>query len=512
MTQIRPSFLKRQWAFALGGLVVGLGEVIHYLVFKKFIMVTTGLAWMFSTVEANITHTHTVSRMYPPNVHWVIIGALLAAWLVGRSEGESRNWMKYSPGMLLLALLGGIIFGFGTRIGPGCTTHHIFGGLGVMSIASLAIAVIGLPFAFLTFEIMGRLGYGPYFKHQENKESVALCNRIHSDYPKASERLGLHNDHLLAHNPGYRPWRDPIRLAAWSLVAVVVLSSLWTGFFGDAKQSLGAGPLWPNLVLFVAGACLGWGIAKAGVGTECGLMAPESLLVSDDHYRRLNVPYVPRRMFKALLPVSGILAAIIPLNAVVIVMWVLFDWPVADAAPKPAGWGLHVGHLLAAPCLAIGSVLMIGCEIRSYGRVGLGYLTGIVGLIGFYFGYLPYVYFAGPIDSFIARHTFLRATSVPELLASSPIGQKAVGLAYLAVLVVLFVAVVRYGAKKLGTNARSYLTRNTDELVLKPVTSDLAPNVSEDAITYPSTGRPSLGLPTFGTPAFGPDLRGPNLR
>lgn len=469
MDRPRTTFWNRQWSFALGGLVVGLGEVIHYLVFKKFIMVTTGLAWMFSTVEANITHTETISRMYPPNVHWVIIGALLAAWLVGRTEGESRNWMKYSPGMLALALLGGIIFGFGTRIGPGCTTHHIFGGLGVMSIASIVIALMGLPFAFLTFEVMGRLGFGPYFKHQENRRSVELCRRLKTEAPDVHKELELENDHCLAHNPTYRPWRDPLRLLAWSIVAVIVLSSLWTGIFGSQSQSLSSGSLWPKLVLLIAGGCLGWGIAKAGVGTECGLMAPESLLVSDEHYRRLKVPYITRRMFKALLPVSGILAAIIPLNAAVVVMWALFDWPVPDAAPKPAGWGLHIGHLLAAPCLAIGSVLMIGCEIRSYGRVGLGYVTGIVGLIGFYLGYLPYVYFAGPIDSFIAQHTFLRVTNVPELIASSAVGQKAVGVAYLTGLLLLFAVVVRYGSRRLGTDARSYLTRNTDELALRPV-------------------------------------------
>ncbi|MBN1343061.1 MAG: YeeE/YedE family protein [Phycisphaerae bacterium] len=481
MVQTRSTLWNRQWSFALGGLVVGLGEVIHYLVFKKFIMVTTGLAWMFSTVEANITHTQTISRMYPPNVHWVIIGALLAAWLVGRSEGQSRNWMKYSPGMLALALLGGIIFGFGTRIGPGCTTHHIFGGLGVMSIASITIAVVGLPFAFLTFEIMGRLGFGAYFKHQENRPSVERCRRLETEAPQMHAKLDLGNDHRLAHNPEYRPWRDPIRMMAWSIVAVLVLSSLWTGFFGNESQSLASGSLWPKLVLLVAGGALGWGIAKAGVGTECGLMAPESLWVSDEHYRRLNVPYVTRRMFKALLPVSGILAAIIPLNAVVVVMWVFFNWPVPDAAPKPAGWGLHIGHLLAAPCLAIGSVLMIGCEIRSYGRVGLGYLTGIVGLIGFYFGYLPYVYYAGPIDSFIARYTFLRPTNVPELLTNGPAAQKIVGLVYLAMLLTLFAIVVRYGARRLETNPRAYLTRSTDELAIAPALRGQTARGSEPA-------------------------------
>ena len=418
--------------------------------------VTTGLAKMFSTVEANLTQTRTISQAYSPDVHWIIIGALLGAWLVGRLEGESRNWVKYSPGMLLLALLGGIIFGFGTRLGPGCTTHHIFGGLAVMSVASWTIAIVGLPFAFLAFEFVARLGYGPFFKHQE---TLATCHKCRS--------LGLDDDHRLVLDESYRPWKDPLRVLAWSVVAVVVLSSLYTGFFGETKQALSSGPLWPNIVRLAAGLFLGFGIAKAGVGTECGLMAPESLLVSESHYRRLRIPVVTQRMFQALLPVSGILAAILVLNLTVLAMWLGFDWPVPNASPKPQGWGLHIGHLLAAPCLAIGSVFMIGCEIRSYGRVGLGYLTGIVGLIGFYLGYLPYVYFQESIDGFIAGHTFLRATNIPELLTSTPIGQKLVGVVYTLVLLGVFVLVVVQGAKRISATPKEYLALSTDDLALR---------------------------------------------
>ena len=450
------SFWRRQWSFAAGGAIVGLGEAIYFLMFGKFIPVTTGLAKMFSTVEANITHTNTISRLYSPDIHWVIIGALLGAWAVGRLEGESRNWVKYSPGMLLVAFLGGIIFGFGTRLGPGCTTHHIFGGLAVMSLASLTIAVVGLPFAFLAFEFVAKLGYGPYFKHQE---TLATCRK--------SRDAGWEHDHRLVLDEKYNPWRSALRMAAWSVVAIVLISSLYTGLFGSTDQSLGSGSLWGNIVRLVAGASLGFGIAKAGVGTECGLMAPESLLMPESHYRKLKIPLVTQRMFQALLPVSGILAAILVLNLAVLVMWLGFGWAVPDAAPKPQGWGLHIGHLLAAPCLAIGSVFMIGCEIRSYGRIGLGYLTGIVGLIGFYFGYLPYVYFHDAIDGFIANHTFLRATNIPELLTSDPLGQKTVGILYTAALVGLLVLVVVQGAKRLGVNTREYLTENTDDLVLR---------------------------------------------
>jgi len=441
---------------------VGLGEAIYFLMFGKFIPVTTGLAKMFSTVEANITNTNTISKVYSPDIHWIIIGALLGAWFVGRLEGESRNWVKYSPGMLAIALLGGIIFGFGTRLGPGCTTHHIFGGLAVMSIASLTIAAVGLPFAFLAFEFVAKLGYGPYFKHQETRSACEKCRDA-----------GLENDHRFVLDEKYNPWKSMLRMAAWSIVGMVILSSLYTGFFGTTAQALGSGPLWPNIIRLIAGACLGFGIAKAGVGTECGLMAPESLLVPQSHYRKLKIPVVTQRMFQALLPVSGVLAAILVLNVAVLVMWLGFDWPVPDAAPKPKGWGLHIGHLLAAPCLAIGSVFMIGCEIRSYGRVGLGYLTGIVGLIGFYIGYLPYIYFQETIDEFIANHTFLRATNIPELLTSDPTGQKVVGILYTASLVGLFVLVVVLGAKRIGATAKEYLTINTDDLALRSIDRNL---------------------------------------
>jgi hypothetical protein len=267
------SFFARQWSFALGGFIVGLGEVIYFLKFGTFIPVTTGLAKMFATVEQNLTCTNTISRLYSPDIHWVIIGALLGAWLVGRLEKESRNWVKYSPGMLFMAFLGGIIFGFGTRVGPGCTTHHIFGGLSVMSLASLTIAILGLPFAFVAFEIVSGLGYGPYFKHQETYATTL----------KAKQQ-GLLNHHCLTLDEHYSPWKSPLRMIPWALVALVILSSLYTGFFGNTLQAIGSGPIWPNIVRLLAGIGLGFGIAKAGVGTECGLMSPESLLVPEAHY------------------------------------------------------------------------------------------------------------------------------------------------------------------------------------------------------------------------------------
>ena len=451
---------RRQWSFLMGGAAVGLGEALYYIRFGTFIPVTTGLAKMFATVEENILGVRVLAGLYPPDIHWIIVGAIFGAWLVGRLEGESRNWVRYTPGMLALALLGGVIFGFGTRLGPGCTTHHVFGGLAVMSIASSAIALAGLPFAFLAFSLVAGLGYGPYFKHQENLATV-----------REAKRRGMSDDHRLCYDEAYRPWRDPVRMVVWCILAVFIISSLYTGLFGTEPhmaQSVRVGSLSTILTGLAAGILLGFGIAKGGVGTECGLMAPESLAVSRGYYDRLRIPAVTRRMFQALMPVAGILAAIGVLNIAVLVGWIFFGRPLPDAAPKPEGWGLHVGHLLAAPCLAVGSVLMIGCEIRSYGRIGLGYLTGMVGLIGFYIGYVPYVRFHTAIDGFIARHVFLRATNWPQLIGGDNLAaQYAVGVAYTALLFVLLAAVVRHGARGLGATAAEYVFADTDSLCMR---------------------------------------------
>ena len=92
-----------------------------------------------------------------------------------------------------------------------------------------------------------------------------------------------------------------------------------------------------------------------------------------------------------------------------------------------------------------------------------------MGLLGFYVGYLPYVYFHDAIDGFIANHTFLRATSIPELLTADPTGQKIVGVLYTAALIGLFVLVVVQGAKRIGATPKEYLTVNTDDLAMRSI-------------------------------------------
>jgi len=257
--------LRNQWPFWLGGLFVGLAEIVFYLRYDYFIPVTTGLAQMYAVSERNLFGLDWLSRVYAPGIHWVIVGAVAAAWLVARAERESRAWVRYDRRMLALAFVGGILFSFGTRIAGGCTTHHFLGGIPSMSIASWAVLLTGIPFAFLAFKIATSLGLGGYYRHQD---SLAIARAYesaeHNPYP------GLDHD--------YRWRRDGLRIGLVGFAALLLFVPLGFAVVGDIEggvHQLG----WAEVAwITLAGLLLGLGIAKSGFGTECSVMAPESVL------------------------------------------------------------------------------------------------------------------------------------------------------------------------------------------------------------------------------------------
>ncbi len=52
--------------------------------------------------------------------------------------------------------------------------------------------------------------------------------------------------------------------------------------------------------------------------------------------------------------------------------------------------------------------MLIGCEIRSYMRLGLGYTNALVGFIGFAIGYLPYTLFYDAHKAFLENTIFVQ--------------------------------------------------------------------------------------------------------
>ena len=445
--------LTRQWPFWLGGLLVGLAEILFYYHTDMFIVVTTGLAQMFAVSEEHLFGIDWVARVYEPGVHWTIIAAVFGARLVVFAEGESRGWVRYNWKMLVMAFIGGLLFSFGTRLAAGCTTHHFMGGIPAMSIAFWVVLLSGIPFAFIAFLIAMKAGLGGYFKHQETLATV----RRHLGNPVNPQP---------GYDPDYNPWLSPLRwlLNAFLIVVLLVMPIYYgvTGWISGAVNHIG----WSEVLwMAIPGVLLGFGIAKTGFGTECSVMAPEATFTKESFYIQGGVPQCTYRMFRGMLPLQGFMVAVVTFNLFIMAWWLLGYGTIPNAAGQA---GLYWGHLLGGPLLGMGAVFMIGCEVRTYARLGLGYSTALVALPGFYLGYLPYTLFKDQIDAVAFGDGLTDFITIPEWAAHTLGGtevQWAIGysLALIAILVMSFNAARVF----LRLRLREILSSNTDELVYR---------------------------------------------
>lgn len=441
----------QQWPFWLGGVFVGLAEILFYYRYDMFIVVTTGFAQMFAVSEKYVFGIDWVGRLYEPGIHWVIIGAVVGARLVAVAEKESRAWVYYHWRMLALSFVGGILFSFGTRIAGGCTTHHFIGGIPSMSIASWVVLLTGIPFAFLAFQISLWAGMGGYFRHQETR---TMAERYHQDAEQPQ--------------PGYRPQyvaaRDPLRIVLTLFLLLFLLLPLYFAIFTPAIQGAGSHIGWREVGwLLLTGLLLGFGIAKCGFGTECSVMAPESIFTQDSFYRRRGVPLATYVMFRSMLPLQGFMVAIVMFNLFIIGRWLLGYGNIPNASGEQ---GLYWGHILGGPLLAMGAVFMIGCEVRTYARLGLGYATALVALPGFYIGYLPYTLFYEKIDAVVFSDGLTDFITLAEW-ATVTIGWNERGWAVVYSLLLIGVLIFSFeqGRRFLKVPLTKLLRSHTDELV-----------------------------------------------
>ena len=443
--------LTQQWPFWLGGLFVGLAEIVFYYRYDMFIVVTTGFAQMFSVSEEHLFGIDWVARLYEPGIHWVIIGALLGARLVAVVEGESRAWVKYHWRMLLLSFIGGVIFSFGTRIAGGCTTHHFVGGIPAMSIASWVVLLTGIPFAFIAFKIALNMRMGGYFRHQETWD-VACRYANHPEQPQPG------------YVPDYKPWRDPLRIVLNIFLLTFLAVPLYFALFTDEIMGAVSDIGWVEVAwMMVTGLLLGFGIGKCGFGTECSVMAPEATFTKPDFYRSGGVPMATYAMFRGMLPLQGFMVAIVMFNLFIMAFWMLDYGSVPNASGEQ---GLYWGHILGGPLLAMGAVFMIGCEVRTYARLGLGYATALAALPGFYIGYLPYTLYYEQIDAVVFNEGLTDFITIPEWAAYNLGGTDyAWAVVYSLFLIAILIFSFGYGRRFLGTSLPNLLKKNTDELV-----------------------------------------------
>lgn len=457
--------MRKQWPFWVSGVFVGVAEIMNYLVLEKPIGLTTGLVEMTAAFEQTVAPgVDWWSRAYDPNVHWIIIGVVIGAWVVARAERESRGWIKYPARELVLAFVGGFVFSFGTRLAHGCTTHHFLGGLPSMSTASLLYLTTILPAGFLTFYLMSKMRIGYVFKGQENRAT--------SEYGcKNGGKMQL--DGLACEaSRNYNPRRDWLRISILVLMFAFFMNAIVGSFIYGTEDglfgwnysisSIGWGlAIWLLLVGLVAGI----GMAKTGFGTECAFMTPEISMglehKSSFFEKKWLIPGSTRVMFRSMSPFTAIFIEILMLWAAIMIGWQFFD------IKLPLGMNPTWILLLGAACQGFGSVAMIGCEIRTYMRLGLGYMTAVAAFPGFLLGYLPYTLNVDYWEDLARATTITKVKHVPDMFGHDPVVQALVGLAYGVLVAGLLVWSVKRGMRLTGFSFRELMTHANDELTIK---------------------------------------------
>jgi uncharacterized protein len=96
-----------------------------------------------------------------PMKTWLVfemLGVLVGGFLSGAIAGRLKFKVEHSPKItsrkrLILALAGGILFGFGSQLGRGCTSGSALSGMAVLSLGGFItmMAIFGTAFALAYF-------------------------------------------------------------------------------------------------------------------------------------------------------------------------------------------------------------------------------------------------------------------------------------------------------------------------------------------------------------------------
>ena len=441
------------------------------------------MARMLAAVESTLTGKSLIATKpdYQPDIQWIIIGALLSAYLLAWLEKDFRSWVRYPKKMLVTTALGAFLFAWGTRIAGGCTLHHLLGGWPAFNLKSLVVMVFATIGTLLGFAVMRQMRITPYFKSQDTRW-----------YVEEARREGLSDGLTL--DPGYNPRKDLLRLALyafWIIFAAVILYNALAGNTYAVKmgwaESLEQTKIYHHmltgenlptiLVLLTVGALLGAAVAKTGIGTECALINPElGAMVMKGERRgcKWGIPFHLRTTFMSMGPFSALAVHMLVAG---LVFWGYFTFA---GVMEKHHWFSSMGFtaktmrnipnlpldILGGLLLGLGTIFMLGCEFRNYGRTGLLYITGLLIWPFFYLGYLPYTLARDFWDGIWLnpKWAYASTTFVPALITSDKTLQSLIWLAWILLWAALLVWALRRGARALGVKVSDLLTKDPDTI------------------------------------------------
>lgn len=154
----------------LGGFLLGLLLLLTFYITGRGLGASGAIkSSVVSTVNA-ISHEHTSSSTYyskflsddhHPLYTWLsfeVLGILLGAFLSGALAGRLKLKVEHSPKItanrrILFAAGGGLLFGFGSQLGRGCTSGAALSGMANLSFAGFItmLAIFGSGYLFAWF-------------------------------------------------------------------------------------------------------------------------------------------------------------------------------------------------------------------------------------------------------------------------------------------------------------------------------------------------------------------------
>lgn len=114
-----------------------------------------------SVEKSSFIKEYSVSHDQNPMKSWLVfqmLGVIVGGFLSGALAGRLKWKVEHSPKItsrkrLVLALIGGILFGWGSQMGRGCTSGSALSGMAVLSLGGFVtmMAIFGTAFALAWF-------------------------------------------------------------------------------------------------------------------------------------------------------------------------------------------------------------------------------------------------------------------------------------------------------------------------------------------------------------------------
>jgi len=509
MSKNKISFKKlitNQWSYVYAGILFAVAQIIYMIAIWLYklsvgktpnlmhISVTTDLGRMFRSLEVFINNIFGFySELYgnygvdangniipeggvfTPGIGWPIVGMIIGGYLVTRMEKEYRGWAYYSKKALIVSFIGGAFFSYGTRLAGGCTLTHLMGGIPFMGIRSFGSVIFMAIGGALGFMFMEKMGLANFFKHQETLAYVKNADK----------------GEQATYKPGYNWKKNPVFWTALSFTIIFLFAALYGAISGaEWMQHLtGSGKLVAFgksiadrntlfvVMTLIAGIVAGIALSKSGYGTECSLVSLETsddMTNDDDKYAKKGVPKITRTLMRSYAPMIGVVTTWVLMLVFMLFAWVFFG--VSPALGNSVKAGLTAGNFLGGLFLGFGAVTLIGCEIRSYMRIGMGYLNTLVGFVGFAFGYLPYTLFYKAhkhfLDSTVLFGTHADGSQglisskreIYSLITDDPTMQKIIMFIWMVLLALFLRYLLKKGAKHIGLKPVNIIHQNTEDI------------------------------------------------